>query len=175
MGYMGLEFYRYEIMRKIFVLMALMMSLLSGCSIMTDKQEISNVTAPKIMFDKIIKALDNKDHKTLKNLFSTRVLEKTPNIDKEIDDLFELYQGKFVSNSSFDSGAGTGEKRYGKWIYLNIGPHIKELKTDKAIYEMTFNSVPVHDEYPDDIGLSRILLKLKDGDKVIQTCMVGEE
>lgn len=173
MGYMGFGFYGYEIMRRFLILTTLIMTVLSSCSILSNKQEVSMINSPKIEFDKIISALDNRDKQKLKSLFSQDSIAKTPNIDKEIDGLFEMYQGKFVSNSSFDSGGSMGNRENGKWISLFISPYIKELKTDKAVYELHFSSVPANYKFPEEVGLWRIILKLKDGDEVIEECVVG--
>jgi len=138
-----------------------------------NEERISIVDAPKIMFDKIISALDNKDSDELISLFSQNALSKISNIDEQIEILFELYQGKFVSNSSFDSGAGSGYKNKQGWIYLEICPRIQEIKTDEAVYSLSYNSVAVDDEYPNNVGLWGVWLRLKNGDEIVDECQVG--
>ena len=79
----------------------------------SDEKDLNMINSPKIEFDKIIKALDDRDKERLKGLFSNKSLSRTMDIDVQIDKLFEFYQGKFVSNSSFDCGSSTGEKKMG--------------------------------------------------------------
>ena len=163
-------------MRQILaIIMVLNVMLFKGCSKINNgnPQNVYSSTAPQIMFDKIISALDDNDSEQLKSLFSQNSIAKTPDIDAELTDLMTLYQGKFVSNSPFDTGAMTGASECGEWVYMVINPDIKEIKTDKAVYSLVFNSVPVKSDFPDDVGLWCIWLELKDGDKVIDECQVG--
>ena len=157
------------------IIMILNVMLFRGCSETdNDKPEkVFSSTAPQIMFDKIIPTLDNKNSEELKSLFSQKALAKTPNIDEQITALFDLYQGKFVSNSHFDSGASTGHSEWGLWVYLFINPTIRELVTDKAVYTLRFYAVSANDDDPNDVGLCGIWLELKDGDKVVKECKVG--
>lgn len=162
------------------MIISLCIALFGGCGIKagdgqnsSDEVRVFKSTAPQIMFDKIITALDNGDKNVLKELFSRNALSKSPDIDEEIDELFELYQGKFVSNSHFNSGASTGHQQWGIWVYLFINPTIKELKTDKAIYTLRFYAVSANDEDPNDIGLCGIWLELKDGENTVDECKVG--
>ena len=163
-------------MKKILaIIMVLNIVLFKGCGkIDNDKPEmVYSSTAPQIMFDKIIPALDDKDSEQLKNLFSQNVIAKTPEIDAQLTALMDLYQGKFVSNSSFGTGTMTGHSEWGLWVYLFINPTIRELVTDKAVYTLRFYAVSANDDDPNDVGLCGIWLELKDGDKVVKECKVG--
>ena len=163
-------------MKQILVIvMILNIVLFKGCSRIgnDESQLVYRSTAPQIMFDKIISALDSKDNEELKSLFSQNALEKTSNIDEQLISLMDLYQGNFVSNSHFDTGTSTGHQQDGIWVYMTIRPDIKELVTDKAIYSLRFTSVPANDEFPNDVGLWYIVLGLKDEGKVARECTVG--
>lgn len=158
------------------ILIILVFIFINGCGREKNnnkKQQVYTSTAPKIMFDKIISALDNKDEEELKALFATNALDKTTQIDDQIADLMDFYKGKFVSNEPFDSGSGTGIQKNGDWIYLFITPRIKELKTNEAVYSLSFNSVPVDNENLNDVGLWGIWLRVMDGDTIISECQVG--
>ena len=169
------------IKRKLFaVFMALLVAMLGGCDSDSDSgsnikelaQEYENyelniITAPVIMFDKIITALDDRDSDALKSLFSKNALKRTPEIDEQIKELMEFYKGKFVSNNHFDSGASTGIRNEGVWVYLSIRPIIKELKTEEEVYELLFSSVPIDDENPNDVGLWRVWLSIKNDEKTV--------
>jgi len=147
----------------------------SGCNLENSngKEQVFASTAPQIMFDKIISALDNKDEEELKSLFAVNALNKAQDIEQQSIDIMEFYKGKFISNSSFDTGSSSGAQKYGEWIYLFISPRIKELKTDEAVYLLSFNSVPVDNENPNDVGLWGIWLRVMDGDTIISECQVG--
>ena len=159
-----------------------------------NEKEVSVMTAPAIMFDKIVTALDARDAEAFKGLFSPNALKNArlfedkedvtksflysismfdlpsasrndersngvlakseglcqtemlypdaprsrPEIDEQIKDLMEIYKGAFVSNSSFGSGGGSKNVEAGIITYLTISPHVKELKTDEAVYELSF-------------------------------------
>ena len=154
------------------VFMFMIITLLCGCSGTDRPEPVYRSTAPKIMFDKIISAMDDRDSEKLKSLFSQNALEGTPNIDKQIEELMGMYKGKFVSNSHFNSGAGPGTSRNGVWVYLSINPIVDELVTDEAVYYLRFFSVAANEDNPNDVGLWGIWLKLKVEGQVIDECEV---
>ncbi|MCL2054085.1 MAG: DUF5104 domain-containing protein [Oscillospiraceae bacterium] len=123
---------------------------------------VSIITAPQIMFDEIIYALDNKDAEHLKNLFAPNALAQSPDIDEQIDEIMGFYRGRLVSNESFSSGSGSSHRKNGRYIYLTISPNIRELKTDEASYSLRFFAVLVDEETPNSVGLWSIRLGFKD-------------
>ncbi|MCL2054084.1 MAG: DUF5104 domain-containing protein [Oscillospiraceae bacterium] len=129
---------------------------------------VSILTAPQMMFDEIIYALDNEDSEHLKSLFAPRALAQTPDIDEQIEDLMDLYKGKLAFNDTVGSGSASSHTHQGRYIYLYISPHISDLRTNRAFYSMQFSSVVVCDAYPEDVGLWNIKLELKDRGDVWQ-------
>jgi hypothetical protein len=131
---------------------------------------VSKSTSPQLMFNKIIVALDNKDSDALYTLFAPNAIKKFTNLDNQISALMQFYKGEWVSNNSFDSGSSTGENKNGRWIFLDIEPIVRNLKTDEKTYTLQFNSIPANDNNPEDIGLWLLRLGNEDGD----WCVVGD-
>jgi len=172
------------LMRFSYILpVALIISMLSGCVDkiseglgLFNKEKTSSVsilTAPQIMFDEIIYALDNKGREHLKSLFSQNALAQSPDIDKQIDEIFEFYKGKSVYDGGVDSGGGSSHIENGKYVYLFIIPSIRNFETDKAAYWLSFNVVVVDKDNPNDVGLWGIWLRSMSGNEIDYECHVG--
>lgn len=159
-------------MKRFFVVFTIFIYVFtSGCNLENSngKEQVHKSTAPKIMFDEFISALDNKDSNALKKLFSKNAIVKTPQIDEQIIDLMDFYKGKFVSNEHFGSGSSSAEQHNGIYTYLTICPLLFEVKTDKEVYSLRFNSVAKNDSNTDDEGLWLLMLINENGDK----CQIG--
>lgn len=79
--------------KRIVILSALLLSFTTiGCYRFND----ANIVSGNIV-DDVIEALDNGNAEELKKLFSDEAISNTSDIDKNIEYLMQLYQGKFVS------------------------------------------------------------------------------
>jgi hypothetical protein len=114
----------------VIIIMASLMGILSGCSRLF-AGGVSDMVSSRLgrlnretrsereifseTFDDIFTALDNKDKEGLKKLFAASVIKKNPNLDKQIDDLFNYYKGPKESDTLFDNGGPTSfeDNEYG--------------------------------------------------------------
>lgn len=91
--------------------------------------------------DKVLEAIKNKDKEALKSMFSKKAITATENFDQSINDLFDFYQGDFVSYNNWggpmsDGGInedGTG--REWKEIYSSYDVETSKQKYRFAIQE----------------------------------------
>lgn len=164
-----------EIGRIFAMIMVMLTIILGGCDLFNSRNssDFDRSAAPQVMFDKIISALDNKDSEQIKKLFAPNALTKTLNINAQIESLFELYQGKFVSNSHFNEGSSSGSRKENRYVYLFMAPIIQELVTSESVYSLSFNFIPLDEENPNDVGLWGVWLRTMDGDKIIKEVQVG--
>lgn len=131
--------------------------------------KVYSVTAPQIIFRKIIVVLDDEDSEALYELFAANAIRNDPNINAEIEKLMDFYKGKWFSNGTYDSGSGEGHKKEGTWVYMEVNPHIK-VETDETTYTMIVNAIAVNDENPDDVGLWYLYLENERG----ENCRIGK-
>jgi lipoprotein len=89
-------------MKKIIILLLAILMLFSSCSF---EATLSNIQERFFMsdreqankyFDKILDAIQYKDVKALKSLFSKKVLTESKDFDTVIDDLFDFVKGEFI-------------------------------------------------------------------------------
>ncbi len=66
------------------------------------------------MVDKVFKALDNENKKELKKLFAKSVIKSDPEIDSQINALFEYYKGPKESDEGVGSTQSNEDIEYGK-------------------------------------------------------------
>jgi len=119
-----------------------------------------------IQVERIFTAIQDKDKKTLKSLFSKKALDEVVDIDKNIDYLFELLQGDvdtweretWSSSESIDHGKKSVMIRFSF-----------ELKTNQDIYVFYVIDYHTDDINPDNQGLYMLeLIKFTD-DKDLQS------
>ena len=97
----GIIFWRVIVKRLIFIFCALMFIIsLCACSSrlsMLDAETSFEERETAKMAKAIVAALENKDVKALKNLFSINAKEKAKDLDAGIEYLMQFYQGKSTS------------------------------------------------------------------------------
>ena len=105
------------------------------------------------MMEDIAAALDAGDADALKSLFSKTALEEATDIDQQISDLLEFYQGK---KQSFEGDASSGtHTKYGEDIEKQlIGQYL--LTTDKESYRVMYDYTVIDKDNPDAEGLSQL-------------------
>lgn len=103
------------------------------------------------MMEDIATVLDDEDADALKALFSKAALEEVEDIDQQISDLLEFYQGK---KQSFEGDASSStHTKYGEDIEKQfIGQY--QLTTDKETYRIIYHFNIIDKENPDKVGLS---------------------
>ena len=110
-----------------------------------DDHEIADVR-----FEEIIKALDNKDKKSIKNMFSTNSLKEANDIDSGINYLLEFYNGEVISKEAAYTGKNSTNSNGEKTSELDC---MYLVKTDVDEYLVFFIYKIEDTKDPDNIGL----------------------
>lgn len=108
--------------------------------------------------DKLLEAIKNKDSHTLKSMFSKNSILQVQEIDQSIDDLFEYFQGDFISYNDWSAinveeglnDDGTGRKW--KALYSTYDVETSKQKYRIAIQDFIHdtadtNNVGIHSFY----------------------------
>lgn len=117
-----------------------------GTIVLMDFDERS---ADKIM-KQVVKALEKEDKKTLKNLFSKQALEEGEEFDKNLDNLFEIFQGE-LKPYDFDLGHVGQKMEYGK-REREIKSHFN-IDVGEESYSFFLVDYPINTLDPDNLGL----------------------
>ena len=103
------------------------------------------------MMEDIAAALDVGDADALKSLFSKTALEEATDIDQQISDLLEFYQGK---KQSFEGDASSStHTKYGEDIEKSFSGEYT-LVTGEKTYRVAYEYQLIDKENPDKEGLS---------------------
>lgn len=154
-------------MKKITLLLVIMM-VFSSCSLgglqlgkkgsffQDDRAKANN------SFEKLLDAIQNKDSIKLKSLFSKKALAKIKDFDALADNLFDYFQGDFVSYDDWGGAVGgDGLREDGKEWYT-IQPTY-DVKTSEQDYRFAFKEFTVNEFEPDKVGIwSLYVIKMAD-------------
>ena len=158
---------------KIFVIFSILL-VFTGCNnSFTFKKQIDKNAAI------IVKAFDTKDKDLLKSVFHKKVLENESELDEQIEQAFNIYQGNAISYSNYDDASVETEN--GK-IHYTAYPQLK-VTTDKDVYfiEFAFNIRDDEDPQNEGIYVIKVLPKSiyddygKDGEKHDPNELIEEE
>jgi hypothetical protein len=105
------------------------------------------------MMEDIAAALDAGDADALKSLFSKTALEEATDIDQQISDLLEFYQGKKQSFEGFASSST--HTKYGEDIEKQLIGHYL-LTTDKESYRVMYDYNVIDKDNSNAEGLSQL-------------------
>jgi len=113
--------------------------------------------------DTVLEAIKNKDKDALKAMFSKKAISQAGNFDESINQLFEFFQGDFISYNDW-GGPGAYEDR-------NYGDIQKELDstydvtTSKQKYRFAIKEFTADTVNPDNVGIwSLYIIKMEDTD-----------
>ena len=101
------------------------------------------------VLDDILEAVESGENENLKNLFSKKTTDEVPDLDEQIDALFEFFKGEVKSTKDF-CGQSSEDKecRFSKKWYI-----VETTETTYYIYYIKyFKDV----ENPDNVGVSTI-------------------
>ena len=156
-------------MKKISILLflAVYISLsFTGCGITHAFKELNedDVYIEK-MSKEIVRCFDEKDIDVLKSLFCQNTQDNY-NLDKEIQNAFDLYEGKsksyIVTEKSWAGGKDNGE-----WTDKHFTPQIENIKTDKK--EKYCIGYLVYSVYSSDqgrVGICALGLRNSNGEEI---------
>lgn len=150
-----------KIMRISLIVSVLIISLcVTSCTLLNaDRFLIDDGKLSETRFQNIIEAIEKKDKKGLKKMFSTNALKEAEDIDEGIEYIFKFYKGKIISKD--DSSQGSGSNEYGKRTYELKSCYT--VKTDKDTYTVFFIDQIVDTADKDNVGLYMIQI-IKDSD-----------
>lgn len=103
----------------------------------------------------IISALDERDAEALKAQFSEEALKKAVDLDQQIVDLMNFYQGTMTEFSG-DASSDTLTK-YGNDMEKSFIGHYT-LKTDKATYQVMYDYIVIYKEDRNKEGMRQLEL-----------------
>lgn len=142
-------------MKKLIVLLICFATCISlgGCN--REKQLTKLVESDQDMADKIMKeiiiALDTGDSEALKRQFSRVTIEKDKNLDKQIEDLMNFYQGE---EKEYEGNADSGEhNKHGTIVEKSLSGNYKFI-TEKETYMVSWEYKVIDEKCSDNEGLS---------------------
>lgn len=157
-----------------FIMLILFCILLSLCSCsMLDKTNDSyNPTEPgadDYSFAEetgleVLRCLDENDVEGFKTLLSESTTSE-PNAEKQIEMLFDFYEGISISHDEVRSGENGAKFREDHYEYKSIYIYIHNILTDEGkSYNLEFYYVLVNSDDPSKIGISEIMFRDDNGD-----------
>ncbi len=147
---------------KIQILLFILIMLLSACVPMHSRYDGDRVKT-NARLEQVIKAIENKDEKSLKSMFSKRVLEETEDIDSDIEYLFNFVQGD-IESWVREAGGVSGSKYYNRLVTYRTR---FKVTTDKETYIFLILEYPTDKDNPDNVGVY-MLQVIKEEDKKTQ-------
>ena len=109
---------------------------------------------------KVLNAIQSRDENALRKLFSSKTVEQVDGFNQSMEDLFDYYQGEYLSLDW--KGSGGGEKwDYGKkQKYIGFSYDVKTTKNEFR-FSIDYCSIDSADE--DNVGIySLYVIKMKD-------------
>ena len=148
----------------IVILIIFIVPILYGCDKFINADKVGIKTC-----DKIINYLENGDNEGLKKMFCNKTLDNE-NIDEEIEDAIDFFNGKVKSYDVKILGSGESF-RDGKREYLSISPRIENIVTDtNNQYKIEVYYYIVYRDDIDKEGISEITIESETGEK----CTIGQ-
>ena len=110
----------------------------------------------KEILDEVIRCLDEDDVETLYSLFSEDDKSKY-NLERQIEEAMEVYDGKSVSCDEFSCGRGSIKVYYGYYSLKTVSVKYRKVETDSGKeYYIHVVICLVNDAKPENIGVRRI-------------------
>ncbi len=102
------------------------------------------------MLEEIIKCTEEGDTESFMDLFSDYSRNSQPELEEQIREMMDFYEGKM---ESYQGNASSHEKsEYGSTVYSELKAHYTVI-TDKDNYEIAFQYRMIDAEDPDQEGL----------------------
>ena len=135
---------------------------LEGCK--SREQRLSEETAYEdaqmnAMNKKVVKCINEKDKKGLKNLFSKSAQKNIEDLDGKIDEMLEAFKGKTIVSAKGESAGSSRAYDYGKETITIYGDYtIKFSAGEKCTLFISF--CDKNEENPEDKGVFQIELRM---------------
>ena len=109
-----------------------------------------------------LECFDNDDVEGLKSLFCEEVLSDVDDLDEQIEEAFELYEGKCVKRGGI-SNPSSKSYRDGKIVLYNVSPLISDIETDEGKkYDLKLYTYTINEKYLQREGIYAIDLYMYD-------------
>ena len=152
-------------MKKITTLLflAIILSFLCSCGFSGILPPSDRSKANEVLDDLIV-ALENDDKDTIKSMFAPDLLKKSSQIDKEIEEAIDFFDGTIISYEGVGTPASGEEWRDGELTYLRIGSaYTESIITENHTYELSFSAVLVNKKKTTQESVWRIWIGKEDG------------
>lgn len=161
-------FTRKNNIKKSFVILILSCCVFfNSCSFGSNNTNSPKHEANKIL-DNLLIALENDDKKSIKNLFAFNVQEKSEDLDAQIDELIEYFNGDVISYDKISINAEGKSIDDGVMTYYRIGnARTGKVITNEATYIISFSSIIIDEDNKDNEGIWRIWIGKDDEDYMI--------
>ena len=146
-------------MKKIIsIFLALVCISFSGCFFSDYNGPSATETAKKVL-----ECFDNDDVEGLKSLFCEDVLTNVDDLDEQIKEIFNLYEGKCVERGTINNPSEKST-RDGEIVYYDTNPFIHDIKTDEneGYYSLKMYIDLVNKKHPERVGVIAITLYAHD-------------
>ncbi len=148
-------------MKKILCVILLIINMVSMCGCANGAP--NEFKEGKSLALEVLRCLDEEDTESLKSLFCEEV-QSTHNLDEEIKEAMEYYDGKTVEYRNIQIGGGDSV-RDGKIVKLDIVPVVRNVETDaQKKYNIAIHSYLIYEEKPSCVGITYINIIDKDND-----------
>ena len=120
------------------------------------------------LFEEFLVALENNDNSAIKSMFAEDLINSNDNIDEEIQNAVDFFEGKVVSYD-YVGTPGSGESyREGELVYACIGnAHTKRIVTDVDTYRLSLSAIIINKTKPTQEGIWRIWIGRSDDEQII--------
>lgn len=149
-------------------------SVVNGVNDLTDKAgkavENFNYNPRKIandMLEELLVALKNNDNEKIKTMFAQDLINSNDNIDEEIQNAVDFFEGNIVSYDYVGTPASGESYREGELVYARIGSaYTESVVTDVDTYTISFAAVIVNKNKPSQEGFWRIWIRNSDDERI---------
>ena len=148
-------------MKRTIVAILLMSIFLCGCS-----APQKNSSSLKHISDEIVRCFDEKDAEGLKSMFCQNSIDYY-DIDSEIQNAFDLYEGESVSYKIYSNGGWSGGYDNGICVDKHSTPEIKYIKTNCGKkYTIGFCTYEIYESDAGRVGIGVIGLQDEEGNEI---------
>ena len=124
--------------------------------------------AANFILSTLIDALENDDKHSIKNLFAVNVQDKSEDLDAQIDELIEYFNGDVISYDKVSINAEGKSIDDGVMTYYRIGnARTGKVITNEATYIISFSAIIIDKDNKDNEGIWRIWIGKDEEDYMI--------
>ena len=146
--------------KLVFITVILISIVFSGCVTKKDPSSI------KVQSEEILRCFDEKDAEGLKSMFCQNSIDYY-DIDSEIQNAFDLYEGESVSYKIYSNGGWSGGYDNGICVDKHSTPEIGNIKTNCGKkYTIGYCTYEVYEKDEGKVGICVIALRDDNGNQL---------